>query len=75
MEEAYVYLPGISRGKEISTELGVDYFSVKVKLGQRGAEGLLPIGNLSDGEKVLLGKAVEELKMNIQTGLSFVAEK
>lgn len=75
VEEAYVYLPGISGGKEISTELGVDYFSVKVKLGQRGAEGLLPIGNLSDGEKILLGKAVEELKVNIQTGLSFVAGK
>ncbi|KAG4259784.1 malate dehydrogenase, NAD-dependent [Fusarium proliferatum] len=75
VEEAYVYLPGISGGEEISTELGVDYFSVKVKLGRRGAEGLLPIGNLSDGEKILLGKAVEELKVNIQTGLSFVAEK
>ncbi|SCO04802.1 related to malate dehydrogenase, NAD-dependent [Fusarium fujikuroi] len=75
VEEAYVYLPGITGGKEISTELGVDYFSVKVKLGQRGAEGLLPIGNLSDGENILLGKAVEELKVNIQTGLSFVAEK
>ncbi|KAI1016645.1 hypothetical protein LB504_007092 [Fusarium proliferatum] len=75
VEEAYVYLPGITGGKEISTDLGVDYFSVKVKLGQRGAEGLLPIGNLSDGEKTLLGKAVEELKVNIQTGLSFVAGK
>ncbi|KAG4276013.1 malate dehydrogenase, NAD-dependent [Fusarium proliferatum] len=75
VEEAYVYLPGISGGEEISTELGVDYFSVKVKLGQRGAEGLLPIGNLSDGENILLEKAVEELKVNIQTGLSFVAGK
>ncbi|RKL39341.1 hypothetical protein BFJ72_g6815 [Fusarium proliferatum] len=75
VEEAYVYLPGISGGEEISTELGIDYFSVKVKLGQRGAEGLLPIGNLSDEEKILLGKAVEELKVNIQTGLSFVGEK
>ncbi|RBA08982.1 malate dehydrogenase, NAD-dependent [Fusarium proliferatum] len=75
IEEAYVYLPGITGGNEISTELGADYFSVKVKLGQRGAEGLLPIGNLSDEEKILLGKAVEELKVNIQTGLSFVAEK
>ncbi|KAG4285094.1 malate dehydrogenase, NAD-dependent [Fusarium proliferatum] len=75
VEEAYVYLPGISGGEEISTEFGVDYFSVKVKLGQRGAEGLLPIGNLSDGENILLEKAVEELKVNIQTGLSFVAGK
>ncbi|KAF5662017.1 malate dehydrogenase NAD-dependent [Fusarium circinatum] len=75
VEEAYVYLPGISGGKEISTELEVDFFAVKVKLGQRGAEGLLPIGNLSGGEKILLGKAIEELRVNIQTGLSFVAGK
>jgi len=73
IEEAYVYLPGISGGKEISTQLQVDYFAVKVKLGEQGAQELFPIGNLSDGEKVLLDKAVEELKVNIQTGLSFAA--
>ncbi|KAG5808883.1 hypothetical protein H9Q74_006449 [Fusarium xylarioides] len=33
IEEAYVYLPGISGRKEISTQLQVDYFSVQVKLG------------------------------------------
>ncbi|ENH71748.1 Malate dehydrogenase, glyoxysomal [Fusarium oxysporum f. sp. cubense race 1] len=75
IEEAYVYLPGISGGKEISTQLQVDYFSVKVKLGEQGAREVLPIGNLSDDEKILLEKAVEELRVNIQTGLSFVAGK
>ncbi|EXM20270.1 Lactate dehydrogenase/glycoside hydrolase, family 4, C-terminal [Fusarium oxysporum f. sp. vasinfectum] len=75
IEEAYVYLPGISGGKEISTQLQVDYFSVKVKLGGQGAREVLPIGNLSDDERILLEKAVEELRVNIQTGLSFVAGK
>ncbi|KAI3588923.1 lactate/malate dehydrogenase [Fusarium oxysporum f. sp. albedinis] len=75
IEEAYVYLPGISGGKEISTQLQVDYFSVKVKLGEQGAREVLPIGNLSDDERILLEKAVEELRVNIQTGLSFVAGK
>uniref|UniRef100_A0A0D2XU31 malate dehydrogenase n=1 Tax=Fusarium oxysporum (strain Fo5176) TaxID=660025 RepID=A0A0D2XU31_FUSOF len=75
IEEAYVYLPGISGGKEISTQLQVDYFSAKVKLGEQGAREVLPIGNLSDDERILLEKAVEELRVNIQTGLSFVAGK
>ncbi|EMT67958.1 Malate dehydrogenase, glyoxysomal [Fusarium odoratissimum] len=75
IEEAYVYLPGISGGKEISTQLQVDYFSVKVKLGKQGAREVLPIGNLSDDERILLEKAVEELRVNIQTGFSFVAGK
>ncbi|SCO82498.1 related to malate dehydrogenase, NAD-dependent [Fusarium oxysporum] len=75
IEEAYVYLPGISGGKEISTHLQVDYFSVKVKLGEQGAREVLPIGNLSDDERILLENAVEELRVNIQTGLSFVAGK
>ncbi|EGU85015.1 hypothetical protein FOXB_04435 [Fusarium oxysporum f. sp. conglutinans Fo5176] len=75
IEEAYVYLPGISGGKETSTQLQVDYFSVKVKLGEQGAREVLPIGNLSDDERILLEKAVEELRVNIQTGLSFVAGK
>ncbi|KAI7764277.1 hypothetical protein LZL87_012686 [Fusarium oxysporum] len=75
IEEAYVYLPGISGGKEISTQLQVDYFSVKVKLGEQGAREVLSIGNLSDDESILLEKAVEELRVNIQTGLSFVAGK
>ncbi|KAF5614591.1 malate dehydrogenase NAD-dependent [Fusarium tjaetaba] len=75
VEEAYVYLPGISGGKEIATQLQVDYFSVKVKLGEQGALEVLPFGNLSDDEAILLEKAVKELKVNIQTGLSFVGNK
>ncbi|KAF5587532.1 malate dehydrogenase NAD-dependent [Fusarium pseudoanthophilum] len=73
IEEAYVYLPGISGGKEVATQLQVDYFSVKVKLGRQGALEVLPFGNLSDAEAILLDKAVEELKVNIKTGLSFAA--
>ncbi|KAF4419196.1 malate dehydrogenase NAD-dependent [Fusarium acutatum] len=75
VEEAYVYLPGISGGKEISDQLQVDYFSVKVKLGKQGALEVFPFGNLSDDETILLEKAVKELKVNIQTGLSFAGAK
>ncbi|KAF5701085.1 malate dehydrogenase NAD-dependent [Fusarium mundagurra] len=75
VEEAYVYLPGISGGKEISEQLQVDYFSVKVKLGDQGACEVFPFGNLSDDETILLEKAVKELKVNIQTGLSFAGTK
>ncbi|PYI20036.1 malate dehydrogenase [Aspergillus violaceofuscus CBS 115571] len=72
-EEAYVYLPGIPGGKEIAAELGVDYFAVKVKLGKTGAAKALPIGSISDNETKLLGVAIDELKKNIATALTFMA--
>lgn len=73
VEEAYVYLPGISGGKEIAAELGVDYFSVKIALGKRGAIKALPIGKISEDETKLLGVAIEELKKNIATVLTFMS--
>lgn len=74
-EEAYVYLPGVPGGKEIAAQLNVDYFAVKIEIGKQGAEKALPIGEISDGEKELLQKAVSELQVNIQTGLTFSTNK
>ncbi|KAJ5765412.1 hypothetical protein N7520_004971 [Penicillium odoratum] len=73
-EEAYVYLPGLPGGKEIATELGVDFFTVKVQLGQKGAVRALPIGKISENETKLLHVAIRELKTNIATGLSLMSE-
>ncbi|KAJ4249737.1 hypothetical protein NW762_012078 [Fusarium torreyae] len=73
IEEAYVYLPGIPGGKEISTQLQVEYFAVKVEFGQQGAQKVFPIGDLSNDERSLLQKAVSELQVNIQTGLAFTS--
>ncbi|KAJ5388848.1 malate dehydrogenase [Penicillium cosmopolitanum] len=73
IEEAYVYLPGISGGKEIATKLGVDFFAVKIELGKAGALKALPIGKISDNEARLLGVAIDDLKKNIATGLAFMS--
>lgn len=72
-EEAYVYLPGIAGGREIASKLGVDYFAVKVALGQNGATQALPFGEISENESSLLEIATKELKANIATGLSFMS--
>lgn len=72
-EEAYVYLPGISGGKEIAAQLGVDYFAVKTELGKTGATKVLPIGDLLENEKKLLEVALSDLKTNIATGISFMS--
>lgn len=72
-EEAYVYLPGIPGGKEIATDLGVDYFAVKIVLGAQGIIKALPFGEISANEKRLLETAIKDLKGNIATGLSFMA--
>lgn len=72
-EEAYVYLPGISGGKEIATELGVEFFAVKIELGKMGATKALPIGKINDNETKLLRVAIDDLKKNIATGLAFMS--
>lgn len=72
-EEAYVYLPGVPGGKEIAARLGVDYFAVKVELGPNGAKQALDFGAVSEDEKKLLEVAVKDLKVNVQSGLAFMA--
>lgn len=67
-EEAYVYLPGVPGGEKIATELGVDYFAVKIELGKAGAVKALPIGQISDNEAKLLEIAIDGLKKDIATG-------
>ena len=35
VEPTYVYLPGVAGGDAIAKEVGVDYFTVPVELGER----------------------------------------
>ncbi|KAJ5736368.1 malate dehydrogenase [Penicillium malachiteum] len=72
-EEAFVYLPGIPGGKGIAAEIGVDFFAVKIELGKVGAVKALPIGKISENESQLLGVAIDDLKKNIATALSFMS--
>lgn len=74
IEEMYIYLPGIPGGKEVSDELGVDYFAVPVELGLEGAVKAYPTGKLSAHERCLLKVAVEELKGNVSKGVQFVTQ-
>ncbi|KAL4914525.1 hypothetical protein BDW62DRAFT_213407 [Aspergillus aurantiobrunneus] len=72
-EEAYVCVPGVPGGKEIAAQLGVDYFAVRIQLGKGSATKALPIGVISEGGKNLLDVAIKELKVNVATGLYFLA--
>jgi len=78
VEMSYVLLKSIPADAEIIHKaIGseIDYFSVPVQLGASGIEKLLPIGDLSQSEKVLLANAVPELQTNISKGVSFVQSK
>lgn len=75
VEETYLYLPGVPGGKEIATELGVDYFAVPVEFGRAGAVKAYPLGPLSDCETKLLKIALKELKGNVSKGVSFASHQ
>jgi len=72
IEETFLYLPGVSGGKEVAESLGVDYFALPVKLGKAGAEKVFPVGATSSHENDLIKIAIEELKGNIKKGLDFM---
>ncbi|KAH8112089.1 NAD-malate dehydrogenase [Phellopilus nigrolimitatus] len=61
-------------GKVVQKEIGapLEYFSARVELGENGINKILPIGPVSTYEQGLLTAAVPELKINIETGVSFV---
>ena len=54
---------------------GIDFFAQLVKLGPKGVEEILPIGELSSEEKVLLDECKEALKKNIKKGKDFVSAR
>lgn len=58
-------------GKDIADEMGVDYFAVKVELGEGGAIGVVPVEEISDEEKRLLDVVIRDLRGNIETGIRF----
>ncbi|KAK5959172.1 malate dehydrogenase MDH1 PWA37_003860 [Arxiozyma heterogenica] len=51
---------------------GIEFFAQLVRLGPKGVEEILPIGELSSEEKVLLDQCKEALKKNINKGKDFV---
>ncbi|KAI8848984.1 lactate/malate dehydrogenase [Chytridium lagenaria] len=53
---------------------GLEFFSSPVELGPTGVERILPLPKLDDYEKILVEKAIPELKANIQKGIDFVAK-
>ncbi|KAI5284335.1 hypothetical protein KEM54_001417 [Ascosphaera aggregata] len=76
VENTYVYLPGIDGGADIAKSVGVDFFSVPVKLGPQGAEKAINIlGNITEKERALLDIAINGLKGNIAKGVEFAVAK
>ena len=74
IEPTFVYLPGVPGGDAIAKETGLDYFSVPVELGPKGAEKAHnPIGSANEYEQKLLKACYEGLKGNIAKGVDFVA--
>ena len=69
--QAWMTRPG---GDAIAKETGLDYFSVPVELGPKGAEKAHnPIGSANEYEQKLLKACYEGLKGNIAKGVDFVA--
>lgn len=56
---------------ESNVEPSVSFFSSRVELGKNGVERILPIGDVTEYERGLLGKCVEELAKNIAKGVEF----
>lgn len=54
---------------------GIDFFAQSVKLGPKGVEEILPIGELSPEEKILLDECKVALKKNIKKGVDFINAK
>lgn len=76
-DSAYIYLPGISGGKEFSTAhlQGVDFFSVPVYLSNGEISSFIdPFKSLrvTDEEKKLVDVALKGLKGSIDQGVKFV---
>ncbi|KAK6432337.1 hypothetical protein LTR95_011488, partial [Oleoguttula sp. CCFEE 5521] len=74
IEPTFVYLPGVPGGDAIAKETGLEYFSVPVELGKKGAEKAHNIiGQANEYEKKLLKACYEGLGGNISKGVEFVA--
>ncbi|OQO03453.1 hypothetical protein B0A48_10117 [Cryoendolithus antarcticus] len=74
VEPTFVYLPGVPGGDAIAKETGLEYFSVPVELGKKGAEKAHNIiGQANEYEKKLLKACYEGLGGNISKGVEFVA--
>jgi len=72
---SYIHLSADkSAGAAVKAELGaeLDYFSVKVELGENGVEKVHPIGKINEYEVELIKAAIPELRGNIDKGASFV---
>jgi len=77
-EMAYVYIkdgsiPGAANVAGMLGE-GIDFFSLPCLLGPEGVEKVVPVTEMTDYEKGLLGEALGELKGNIAKGIAFVED-
>jgi len=72
VEPTFIYLPGVPGGDVIAKETGLEFFSVPVELGKNGAEKAInPLSNIDENEKILLKACLEDLKGNIEKGVTF----
>ncbi|KAI1467206.1 malate dehydrogenase [Daldinia caldariorum] len=72
VEPSFVYLKGIPGGEEIAKATGLEFFSVPVELGPKGAEKVTnPLAGITEKEKSLVDVAIQGLKTNIEKGISF----
>lgn len=54
---------------------GIEYFATNVELGPEGCTKIHPVGIVSEFEKGLLAKCIEDLKKSIDKGMRFAQEK
>lgn len=72
IEPAHVYLPGVTRSKEVAYISGMDYFAVPIKFDTEGVVKAYPIGKPSMFEESLLKTAGADLKGSIMKSVAHV---
>lgn len=53
---------------------GVEYFASKVQFGKKGVDKCLPLGDMTQFEKVALDNAVPKLKQDIAKGVDYIRQ-
>lgn len=75
VEPTFVFLDGVEGGSAVKAIVGTDFFSVPVKFGPEGAEGVDNVLLKANAyEQELLNVAIEGLKGNITKGVEFITK-